>query len=183
MAKDFGRRVTHNWMITEWLMGGDPDLRLVEMRAQRFLRVDSEVAFEEGVDTVRDGTACGVARRGATRNPKSGDWEHSNTCRKSDDICSQPAFLEKERDRAKAAATALEASSRKADREMGERANALLTRTPTDASKGKACYGSGGLGGDISIALECGADETLVSTDASFDLICPAIGVEYRRPT
>jgi hypothetical protein len=65
---------------------------------------------------------------------------------------------------------------------MGKKATDILERMPTNDSKGKNCWGAGGLGGDISIALECAADETLVATDASFDLICPAIGIAHQRP-
>jgi len=182
MAEGFGGEVRRNWMITEWLMGEDTDLRAVEMRARRFLRVDADVAFHEGIDTVRDGTKCQVARRESTHDMVSGEWAHDKRCLKTEDICSQHAFFDVQLARAKAAAHALETSSRKPDKEMGKRATGILERMPTNDSKGKACWGAGGLGGDISIALECADDETLVATDASFDLICPAIDVKHRRP-
>jgi hypothetical protein len=168
-------------MVTEWLMGHDTDLRIVEMRARRFLRVDADAAFEEGIATVRDGTECPVAKRAATQDAISGEWSHDKMCKKTEDICSQHVFFDKHLDRAKAAAQALEGSSRPQDRKMGKDANKILTRMPTNDSKGKACWGSGGLGGDICIALECADDETLVATDASFDLICPAIGAAHHR--
>ena len=182
MRAAYGGDVGRNWMITEWLMGDDNDLRAVEMRTRRFLRVDAHVAFHDGIDTVRDGTECQVARRGPTHDRITGTWDHDKRCRKTEDICSQHAFFDEHLDRAKAAAQALETSTRKPDREMGKRATDILERMPTNDSKGKACWGAGGLGGDISIALECAVDETMVATDASFDLICPAIDVQHRRP-
>ena len=178
----WGREPQRNWMITEWLMGEDSDLRIVEMRARRFLRVDAEVAFEEGIATIRDGMECPIARRAATQDTKSGAWAHDKRCRKTEDICSQHAFIEEQLDRAQAAAQALVGSPRTQDKKMGQQASKVLARMPTNDSKGKACWGPGGLGGDICIALERGPDETLVATDASFDLICPAIHIEHRRP-
>ncbi len=181
-AGSFGGDVKRNWMITEWLMGEDTDLRAVELRARRFLRVDADVAFHEGIDTVRDGTKCQVARRESTHDLVSDKWDHNKRCLKTENICAQHAFFDEQLDRAKAAAQALETSSRKADKEMGKSASGILKRMPTSDSKGKACWGARGLGGDILIALECAADETLVATDASFDLICPAIDIEHRGP-
>jgi hypothetical protein len=170
-------------MVTEWLMGHDTDLRVVELRARRFLRVDADAAFEADIATVRDGTECPVAKRSATEDSTTGEWTHDKMCKKTEGICSQHAFFAEHLDRAKAAAQALEGSPRPPDRKMGKDASEILARMPTNDSKGKACWGSGGLGGDICIALECQSDETLVATDASFELICPAIGIDSRRPT
>ena len=180
MSEGWGREPGRNWKVTEWLMGGDADLRIVEMRAKRFVRVDAESAFEEGVSTVRDGTECPVAREPAKQD-RAGKWDHNKRCLKTEDICAQHRFFGRELDRATAAAKALKGSERPPDRKMGEQASAILARMPTRDSKGKACWGAGGLGGDIAIALECGSDETLVTTDASFDLICPAIGITHKR--
>jgi len=64
---------------------------------------------------------------------------------------------------------------------MGKKAREALESSDPLATKGKACHAANGLGGDICIALECGADETLLTTDASFDVICPAIGISHKR--
>jgi hypothetical protein len=179
MNKGFQREPAHNWMITRLLVQRDPDLRAAEMRARQFLRTHSDAFFEEGVAVVRDGTECQVARRPATQNPITEEWSHNKMCKKTEGICSQHAFLMNNLDRAKAAATALEGSSRQNDRKMGKDANKILAKMPTIDSKGRSCWGSGGLGGDISIALECGEDEVLLTTDQSFDSICPAIGRKH----
>jgi hypothetical protein len=84
-------------------------------------------------------------------------------------------MLATERDRALAAAHALESSDRDADRKMGRKARLAIESQHTNSTKGVACHGAGGIGGDICIALECAEDETLITTDQSFDLICPAI--------
>jgi hypothetical protein len=180
MSEGWGREPGRNWKITEWLMGEDTDLRVVEMRAKKFVRVDAETAFEEGVSTIRDGTECPVARELAKQD-RAGKWDHNKRCVKTEDICAQHAFFARELDRAKAAAKALEGSDRQADRKMGKQASAILARMPTRDSKGKACWGAGGLGGDIAIALECDPDERLVTTDASFEIICPAIDIAWHR--
>jgi hypothetical protein len=183
MNDGYGREPQHNWMITRWLVARDPDLRRAEMRARQFLRFKSDGAFEEGITTIRDGTECQVARRIAVEDRTRHKWGHNNMCKKDDEICRQPAFFVEQLDRAKGAARALEASSRTADKRMGKHAAAILAKAPNRDSKGKACWGAGGLGGDICIALECRSDETLVTTDQSFDLICPAINVSCRRVT
>jgi hypothetical protein len=81
--------------------------------------------------------------------------------------------------RAIAAAIALESSDRDNDKKMGKKARLALANDHRDATKGAACHGLNGIGGDICIALECAEDETLITTDKSFDLICPAIGRKH----
>lgn len=183
LRKGYGREPSHRWMVTEWLLGADTDLRIVEMRARRFLRVGSKAWFKVEIATIRDGTDCPIARRAAVQDPSGGRWSYDKRCKKTEDICSQHTFLSGGGERAKAAARALQDSSRAQDRRMGKNAIEILARMPTDDSKGKACWGAGGLGGDICIALECAPEETLLTTDASFDLICPAIGIKHQRVT
>jgi hypothetical protein len=107
MRAAYGGDISRNWMITDYLMADDTDLRAVEMRARRFLRVDAHVAFHEGIDSVRDGTECQVARREPTHDLIARTWDHHKRCIKSENICSQHAFFDKQLDRAKAAAHAL----------------------------------------------------------------------------
>lgn len=182
MNSGYGRTPSRHWMVTEWLLGADTDLRVVEMRARLFLRVHSKAWFRAGIATIRDGMDCPIARRPAVQDPRKRRWKHDMRCKKTEDICSQHAFLAGQQlVRAKAAAQALEGSPRAPDKRMSKQAGEILARMPTNDSKGKACWGAAGLGGDICIALECGLSETLLTTDASFDLICPAIGVAHLR--
>lgn len=103
------------------------------------------------------------------------------TCTKQEQICVQPQMLAADAPRALAAAHALESSPRDADKKMGKKARIALEDQSEDSTKGMTCHGLSGIGGDICIALECGADEKLITTDQSFDLICPAIGRQYER--
>ena len=59
---------------------------------------------------------------------------------------------------------------------MGQLAISVLKR-PQDR-KGKNCWGKLG---DVSIAVECARDEVLLTTDRSFDTICPALGLTHLR--
>ncbi len=175
----FGRDGVRRWQVTEWVMAGDSDLRAVRMRVAHYQRIRARAQFKAGLKTLRDGTDCGVARREPYLH--NGSWRYDEMCKKSEDICAQPSFLQEQRDRVLAAAAALEKSDRSADRVMGEKAKKALEDSDARATKGKACHGGGGIGGDVCIALECAADETLLTTDASFELLCPALDLKYER--
>jgi hypothetical protein len=180
MRRAWGTRgVSRNWQVTEWIMGGEEDLRIVEQRLDEFVRIRARVMFHASVDTVRRGTACGVVER--RPHSEKGHWKYNAMCKKKDVICTQPEFLTGEIARARAAAEALEGSERDGDREMGAKATKALRDTSGDGTKGNECHARNGLGGDICIALECAADEVLLTTDHSFDLICPAISRNHER--
>jgi hypothetical protein len=180
LSKGFGRAASRHWVVAEWVMAAETDLRVIEMRARDFLRVRARAAFRAGVATVRDGTACGVAKRRAAENTRTREFKYDFRCKKTDEICHQPAFFQQDLERARAAARALAESKREQDAEMGKKAMAILDQPAGPDYKGKACWAAKGLGGDICIALECAADEMLVTTDSSFELICPAIGRSHR---
>jgi hypothetical protein len=180
MTKGYGRAPSRNWLITNLISEPDTtDLEEIEMRAEDFHRARAGALFKVGVDTIRDGTQCEVA----TRRPGfgGGKWNYRATCRKDENICVQPQFLTGNLNRALAAARALETSNRDADKKMGKKARLALENQSDDSTKGAACHGANGIGGDICIALECASDETLLTTDQSFDLICPALGIEHQR--
>jgi hypothetical protein len=180
MAKGYGRTPSRNWQITNLISQPDTtDLEEIAMRAEDFRRLRARVLFNVGVDTVRDGTKCQVAERAPEFS--NGAWNYRATCKKQEEICVQPAFLAENIDRALAAAVALESSDREENKSMGKRARLALEDRRDDSTKGATCHGSNGIGGDICIALECAEDETLITTDRSFDLICPAIGRKHER--
>jgi len=64
---------------------------------------------------------------------------------------------------------------------MGRKALEIMHSSNRLDRKGKNCFGAKGLGGDISIALECRDDEILLTTDESFERIGPAIGIHVYR--
>lgn len=172
------RMATRRWAITEYLMGIDHDLEAVDMRLAQFLRIGARAAFRTDIGTIRDGTECGVV----LRRPyiKKGQWKYDDQCKKTEDICRQPNFFDENRERALAAAGALEGSGDDGHRSMGKKVRETLERDEARATKGKACHGNPGLGGDVCVALECGPGEILLTTDKSFTHICPAIDREYR---
>jgi hypothetical protein len=179
MKQGYGREAARNWQITEMIMAEDVDFRAVEKRAADYARVRARAEFRAITPTVRDGTECAIAVRVPLE--KHGALEYGSTCQKDAEICRQPEFLQENLDKVTAAAAALLNSKRKPDREMGKKALANLEKISANGTKGKACYASNGLGGDISIALECEPDETLLATDESFDLLCPALGLKHER--
>jgi len=180
MTEGFGRTASRHWQVTHWIAGPDTtNLAAVQKRLDDFERIRARVYFHEGLDTIRNGTECGIVERRPYR--KGAKWRYDDMCKKTDAICIQPDFLSNDIDRARAAAVALEGSSRPDDADMGRKATNALADNSANATKGKACHAAKGLGGDICIALECASDEILLTTDASFDLICPALGIEHQR--
>jgi hypothetical protein len=157
----------------------DCTLDELERRVRRHLRTGFEALFTDRVD-VRDGSRCGIAPRPAVQ-ASDGKWIFHGNCKRTENICDQVSFLGRHEGRVVAAASALvENSPREADRELGRKTLQRMALEPSDR-KGTNCYGNKGIGGDISIALECENGETLLSTDHSFEYICPAIGVAYQR--
>jgi hypothetical protein len=180
MTKGWGREAARHWQVTHWITGSDmTDFAIVEKRLDDFQRVRQRAMFRASIDIVRDGTNCDVTRRLARE--RDGKWHYRPTCKKDDDICDQANFLKANMDGARKAAAALETSDRKPDAKMGKKATHALNAIDADGTKGEACHGAGGIGGDIAIALECAADEILITTDASFALICPALGLQHVR--
>jgi hypothetical protein len=180
LSMGYGRTAARAMQVTHWITGSDTtDFRIVATRLDHFQRIRARVLFKAGIGTVRDGTNCDVARR--RPHYHAGQWHYKPQCKKTDDICDQPTFLAARREQAEKAARALLASERKADRKMGENALAALQGGRPEATKGKACHADKGIGGDIAIALECEEDEVLLTTDESFDLICPALGLKHLR--
>jgi hypothetical protein len=143
-----------------------PDLPI---RARTFLRYKSRLMFRQQIDTVRDATECGLARNETTQQA-NGRYVLVHRCKKTDKICRQDQFLGEKVAELRAAGTALMTSGRDADRKMGDRA--LTAAANPNERKGVICYGHLG---DVVIALECAADETILTSDASFGLIGPAL--------
>ncbi len=182
LKRGFGRTPVHRWMVFEAIVGSASDLGEIELRAQTFLRSRSIALFMAGLDEVRDGSECQLAREQA-KQTRRGDWELKTQCRKHECQCRQEHFLAAQANRVGLAATALTQSSRSDDRKMGRAAQQNMASGDPLDRKGKKCWGKGGLGGDISIALECRSDETVLTSDSSFDLIAPAVGVQHHRFT
>jgi len=141
----YGRRPGHHWLALDMICGDATTVTEIEIRAEQFLRSRGDVLFELGVDVIRDGSECMLARETATRDVRTGRMQ-------------TPGHAT-----------------------MARIAREAMAASDKTRRKGRACWGASGLGGDISIALECANDETLLTTDRSFDEICPAIGVAHVR--
>lgn len=100
-------------------------------------------------------------------------------CKKTECVCVQPQLLEDKKDEVSTVAAALKNNAR--FRQMGRLAEKVIASQDPLERKGKNCWGAGGVGGDISIALECASDETLLTTDASFDVIGRELGIDVKR--
>ncbi|HKZ13221.1 MAG TPA: hypothetical protein VJL81_05185 [Solirubrobacterales bacterium] len=188
LRKGFGGTPSRNWQVQHWITNSETtNLEVAEKRAEDFLRIRTRMLFKSGIETIRDATECGVAKRSLEETGKSQKpWKYQATCKKGESICVQPAFLREEIERAKAAAAALESSDDEQHQRMGKNsAEALkaLENGNDEGTKGSACHGKNQIGGDLLIALECAEDEVLLATDASFIHICPAISREYERVT
>jgi hypothetical protein len=145
------------------------------------LRFESAEMFNDKIDVVRDASGCALARRFA-EDARSGLKPPNLRCKKSDDICDQDEHLTRRVGDVRSVATALvnrSPSDRVEDIKRGKLALGIIDKGQPRDWKGRNCYGM--LGGDMSIALECEPDETILTTDKAFDVIAPAIGRKLRR--
>jgi hypothetical protein len=179
LAQGRGRSPGQRLRVLAMLAGGELTTDTLGIRARTFLRSQSRALFEASVDDVRNGSDCGLAKE--LPRLRSGQWELKTTCKKTECECRQPDFLSDQSPRGERAARALDdPGAREPDRKMGRTADKILRSGRPLDRKGKNCWG-GTLGGDISIALECGSDEVLLSTDESFNFICRALGLQQHR--
>lgn len=180
LRQGFGREPAQRWMVYDMVIDDETSsIEELDRRARRFLRTGFHAMFTDRIE-VRDGSRCGIAPREAAPGADGRMWFHG-TCRKTETICDQLPFLDDRRDNILAAADALERSDRDEHRKLGQKARKLMVELQEAERKGANCYGGKGLGGDISIAVECGRDEVLLTTDHSFEHICPAMGLHFRR--
>lgn len=148
--------------------------KTAEIRARALIRYRSAEMFEDQM-SVRDSCQCPLAAETPVRGP-DGRLTLNWRCRKTDDICAQEQTAAARSARFADAGNALKASDRAKDRDMGDVA-LQAAAVPRDA-KGRNCWGRLG---DVNIGLDCGADETVLTTDKSFDLLGPALGFDVER--
>ncbi len=178
LSQGWGREAGQRLRVLGMLGGQELDIDRLRIRAEVFLRCESEELFMDGIDEVRDGPECSLARE-QVRLERHGRRSLRTACKKTECVCVQPAFLQGYR------ASIAEAASRlRADKELaalGRHTAEVMARPNLLDRKGKNCWGPIGLGGDVSIALECRPDETLLTTDRSFQVIGPALGLTVDR--
>jgi hypothetical protein len=183
LSTGYGRVQAQRFLVLGIIIGPEQrfDIDTMAISANRLMRFQARVMFEADIDEIRDESACALARNKVVIRP-DGQYVFTNpelgrpTCKKSDEVCEQTEYLQRRLDRVKSAGVALTQSKREPDRKMGNAAlRAVSDRTKR---KGQNCYQKLG---DISIALECRPDEVLLTTDRSFEVMAPAIGIQVQR--
>lgn len=176
LSQGYGRSPGQALRVLSMLVAGEKVDGAVSSRARLYMRTLARKLFERQINVIRDGSDCALARNEPVEDGE-GRWTLVHRCKKTDEICRQVDFIGGQEDRARAAGEALvQQSDRSQDKKMGQTVLAGL-KAPMDR-KGVNCYGKTG---DVSIALECGGDETLLTTDKSFDVIGPALGLAVHR--
>ena len=183
LSQGYGRSQGQRLRVLAMLAGQNVsiDPSMLQLRAQTFLRSTAEELFRAGLGEIRDGSECGLARREVSIDNK-GRRSLDMQCRKAECVCRQPEFLEDNRPGIDQVASDLQnASGSQNDslRRLGGKVREAMDADPGDDRKGSLCWRY--VGGDPSIALECAADEVLLTTDRSFDFICPALGIRHER--
>jgi hypothetical protein len=181
LRNGFGRQPAHHWLALDMICGEPTGVHEIELRAERFLRSTADVLFELDVADVRNASNCMLARERVGRDVRTGEWKIRTKCSRTECDCDQIAFTDANAAQIDDAIAALAASGVSGHRKMARIAKDAMARPDKTYRKSKNCWGGSGLGGDISIALECGLDEVLLTTDRSFDAICPAIGRAHHR--
>ncbi len=180
LSQGWGREAGQRLRVLAMLAGQSPavEIPVLAARAELFLRSESIALFMAGLDEVRDGGQCGLAREVPKLQPR-GRLELTTSCKKTDCDCVQPAFLEDRK--VSIAATADVLADDNSYEALAKNIRTVMGKPDHNDRKGKACWGGHGLGGDLSIALECRADETLLTTDRSFEVMAPALSLTVDR--
>jgi hypothetical protein len=178
LSQGWGREPGQRLRVLAMLAGQKRQVSVTELRtrAQQLLRTGSQELFEHHLDEVRDGSECGLARN-RPETGGGGRLKLVDTCKRTDDICRQDQFVaENEGSWAAASQGLVDHGVTDADRNMGKVGLEIAGNPPI--GKGKNCYGRTG---DISISVEGGAEETLLTTDRSFEAIAKVRGITVTR--
>jgi hypothetical protein len=164
MGFGYGREASQRWMAAALLCAGSDNLGIadIKIRCRRLLRGDIDRILQGSIGTLREASACGLARQEPTQG-RDGRWQLKDTCKRREGICNHEQRLGRDMGRWRTAASALSVSEDASLRRMGK----VATEMADDAVRrtGVNCYGKTG---DIAIALDCSSKERLVTTDKSF---------------
>jgi hypothetical protein len=179
LSQGWGREAGQRLRVLAMLAGQNPavEISVLQARAELFLRSESAALFMSRINELRDGGQCGLARE-VPKTQLRGKLFLTTQCKKTECACVQPAFLEGRKTDIAAAATALDAGGYAA---YAKHIRTVMSKPDHTDRKGKACWGGNGLGGDLSIALDCAPEETLLTTDRSFEIMAPALGLSVDR--
>jgi len=177
LSQGWGRETGQRLRVLSMLARGKREVSAIELRlrAQQIIRSGSREMFGHYLDEIRDGCECGLAR--LTVETERGRMVLVDKCKRTDQICRQDQFIAERIEEWRAASKGLvEHGTRDSDKNMGKLGLAIAEDPPK--GKGKNCYGRTG---DISISCECGQDETLLTTDRSFEAIVRERGISVTR--
>lgn len=169
MAQGFGREPNRRQLVLYCLAAeGDWTRDEIRLRAQHMLDFRSDEMFEDRLTSIRDSSECGLAEKRAEQD-RLGVYGLQTTCRKGDRICRQIDSIEEKLEAWSNGAQKLSEEPNYED--MGKAALAMARNQ--EEREGRNCYGRTG---DLSIALECEEAETILTTDASFEVVGATIG-------
>lgn len=177
MGIGFGREPSQRWLALALLCAGSDrvDASDIRLRALRMLRGDMERLYRQCVGENRTASRCGLARQIPQQDAR-GRWHMKTTCKRGEGICDHEARITRDLRRWKAGADALTSSTQPALRKMGALANEMAD--DPGIRTGVNTYGRTG---DLAIALDCKVGELIVTTDVSFTVLAPAMGVQVHR--
>jgi hypothetical protein len=177
MGIGFGREPSQRWLVLAVLCAGSDrlDASDIRLRALRMLRGDMERLYRRCVGDNRTPSRCGLARQ-IPQQDASGRWHMKTTCKRRAGICDHEARIGRDLPRWKAGADALASSTTPALQKMG-----ALAKKMADDPAIRTGVNTYGKTGDLAIALDCKIDEVLVTTDASFAFLAPAMGFRVER--
>jgi hypothetical protein len=172
VSQGFGREPSQR-LRALGLCCGPLEFNIVEarVRARQVLRVEIGRLVDQIVSEVRAPSACPLA----TNKPymQADRWKIDSTCKRGAGICRRVEYLEQESSRWQAGADALAESESPDYRRLG-RVGREMARDATRRT-GKNCYQ---LTGDLAIALDGAAGDEVVTTDRSFTVLGPPMGLQ-----
>jgi hypothetical protein len=173
----WGREPTQRLRATALVCAGSTRLDVTDakIRGRQLLRGGGDVLFAQVVGDLRNSSRCGLAQEKPTQAP-DGMWELKTTCKRREGICDHENRIATALGRWRAGASALASSTSPGLRQMGQR-GVTMAADPVMRT-GVNCYGKTG---DLAIALDCDPHETLVTTDASFEVLASAMNFSVHR--
>jgi hypothetical protein len=167
-----GRNQNKMLSILTWLLRVySPDARMILVYLKTLIEYEFHTAFAQGVEQLPDLIACPLMDLYAVPQSSGYRLEPNLAYRRGAMPCHIIDFLQVHRNALQELAVAL----REAYPSIAEACQRVL-KNPTDA-QGNTCKTLG----DVIIALQIPTDAILWTTDASFDLICPVLGIAHVR--
>lgn len=167
-----GRNQNKMLSILTWLLRAySPDARMLVVYLKTLIEYEFHAAFIQGVEQLSDPIACPLMNLQAIPQANGYRLEPNLGYRRGAMPCHIIDFLQGHRNALQELAAALQ----EAYPPIADACKRVL-KNPTDA-QGNTCKTLG----DVIIALQTPADAILWTTDASFDLICPALGISHLR--